>query len=53
LPSSSKAYKRLVEKIDEQEPQIEKYQADIKSLLAQQNTKQKAFDDFLATFTAE
>jgi chromosome segregation ATPase len=53
LPSTSKAYKRLVEKIDEQEPQIEKYQADIKGLLAQQNSQQKAFDDFLAAFTAE
>jgi DNA repair exonuclease SbcCD ATPase subunit len=53
LPSSSRAYKRLVEKIDEQEPQIEKVQNDIKTLLAQQNSQQKAFDDFLAAFTAE
>jgi DNA repair exonuclease SbcCD ATPase subunit len=53
LPSSSKAYKRLVDKIDEQEPVVEKHQADIKRLTSLQNTQQKAFDDFLASFTAE
>jgi hypothetical protein len=53
LPSTSKAYKRLVEKIDEQEPVIEKHQADVKRLLAQQAAQQKALDDFLASFSAE
>ena len=53
LPSTSKAYKRLVEKIDEQEPVIEKHQADVKRLLAQQTAQQKALDDFLASFSAE
>jgi hypothetical protein len=53
LPSSSRAYKRLVDKIDEQEPQLEKLQADIKRPLALQNSQQKVVDDFLAGFTAE
>jgi hypothetical protein len=53
LPATSKAYKRLVEKIDEQEPVIERHQADVKRLLAQQTAQQKALDDFLASFSAE
>jgi hypothetical protein len=52
-PETSKAYKRYLEKFDQQEPQIEKYQADIKKLQAQEHTQQKAFDDFLVGFSAE
>jgi hypothetical protein len=53
LPATAKAYKRILEKLDEQEPQIEKYQADIKKLQTLEHTQQKAFDDFLANFSAE
>jgi hypothetical protein len=52
-PSSSTAHKRYLEKLDQQETQIEKYQGDIKKLQAQEHTHQKAFDDFLAGFSAE
>ena len=44
---------RLVERIGEQKPQIEKQQADIKRLVTTEASQQKAFDDFLAGFTAE
>jgi hypothetical protein len=53
MPSTAKAYKRYLEKFDQQETQIEKYQADIKKLQAQEHTQQKAFDDFLVGFTAD
>src|SRR5262249_40705726 len=53
MPSTAKAYKRYLEKFDQQETQIEKYQADIKKLQATEHEHKKAFDDFLASFTAE
>ncbi len=53
MPSTAQAYKRYLEKFDKQETQIEKYQADIKKLQAQEHTQQKAFDDFLVSFSAE
>jgi hypothetical protein len=52
-PSTSAAHKRYLEKLDQQETQIEKYQGDIKKLQAQEHTQQKAFDDFIAGFSAE
>jgi hypothetical protein len=53
MPSTAKAYKRYLEKFDQQETDIEKLQAEIKKLEAAQHTQQKAFDDFLAAFSAE
>ncbi len=53
MPSTAQAYKRYLEKFDKQETQIEKYQADIKKLQAQEHTQQKALDDFLVGFSAE
>jgi hypothetical protein len=53
MPSTAKAYKRYLEKFDQQETQIEKYQADIKKLQTTQHNQQKEFDDFLANFSAE
>jgi hypothetical protein len=53
MPSTAQAYKRYLEKFDKQETQIEKYQADIKQLQAQEHSQQKALDDFLASFSAE
>jgi hypothetical protein len=53
MPATAKAYKRYLEKFDLQETQIEKYQADIKKLHAQEHEQQKAFEDFLAGFSAE
>jgi septal ring factor EnvC (AmiA/AmiB activator) len=53
MPSTAKAYKRYLEKFDQQETQIEKYQADIKKLQGQEHQQRKTFDDFLAGFSAE
>src|SRR5262249_20111262 len=53
LPSTAKAHKRYLEKFDQQESQIEKYQADIKKLQATEHEQQKDLEDFLAGFSAE
>ena len=53
MPTMAKAYKRYLEKFDQQESEIEKLQADLKKLEATQHTQQKALDDFLASFSAE
>jgi hypothetical protein len=53
MPSTAKAYRRYLEKFDEQETQIERYQADIKKLQSQEHQQQKSFDDFLAAFSTE
>jgi hypothetical protein len=53
LPQSSEAFKRIVAKFNEQETQIETYQADIKKLQGIEHGQRKEFDDFLAAFTAE
>jgi len=48
MPPTAAAYKRYLEKFDQQETQIEQYQADIKRLQAAEHTQKKALDDFLA-----
>ena len=53
MPPTAAAYKRYLEKFDDQETQIEKYQADIKKLQDAEHQQQKDFEDFLANFTAE
>ena len=53
MPATAAAYKRYLEKFDQQETQIEEYQASIKKLQATEFTQKKAFDDFLANFNAE
>jgi hypothetical protein len=53
MPSTAKAYKRYVEKFDEQETQIERLQAAIEKLEEARAARQRALDDFLAAFTAE
>jgi septal ring factor EnvC (AmiA/AmiB activator) len=53
MPSSAAAYKRYLEKFDQQETQIEQYQADIKKLQATEHNQKKEFEDYLANFSAE
>src|SRR5262249_46536844 len=53
MPSTAKAYKRYLEKFDQQETTIEQYQADIKKLQTTQHEQQKELEDFLAGFSAE
>jgi hypothetical protein len=53
MPATAAAYKRYLQKFDEQETQIEKYQADIKKLQGTEFQQKKEFDDFLANFNAD
>jgi septal ring factor EnvC (AmiA/AmiB activator) len=53
MPPTAAAYKRYLEKFDQQETAIEKYQADIKKLQTTQHEQRKALDDFLAAFSAD
>jgi hypothetical protein len=53
MPATAAAYKRYLEKFDQQETQIEKYQADIKKLQGTEHSQRKEFEDFLANFSAE
>jgi hypothetical protein len=53
MPATAAAYKRYLQKFDEQETQIEKYQADIKKLQGVEHQQRKEFEDFLANFSAE
>ena len=53
MPTTAKAYKRYLDKFDQQETQVEKYQEDIKRLQTVEHTQQKAFEDFLAQLTVE
>jgi hypothetical protein len=53
MPATAKAYKRYLEKFDQQETEIERYQAGIKELQGTEHNQRKALDDFLAAFSAE
>jgi hypothetical protein len=53
MPATAAAYKRYLEKFDQQETQIEQYQQDIKKLQETEHAQQKALDDFLAAFSAD
>jgi hypothetical protein len=47
MPSTAAAYKRYLEKFDQQETQIEKYQDDIKKLQGVEHNQKKDFEDYL------
>jgi hypothetical protein len=47
MPASAAAYKRYLQKFDEQETQIEKYQADIKKLQAVEHEQRKALEEYI------
>jgi hypothetical protein len=53
MPPTAAAYKRYLEKFDQQETQIERLQEDVKKLQGTQHQQQKALDDYLANLTAE
>ncbi len=53
MPPTAAAYKRYLDKFDQQETQIEKYQADIKKMQETEHQEQKEFEDFLANLSAE
>jgi len=53
MPPTAAAYKRYLDKFDQQETQIEKYQADIKKMQDTAHQQQKGFEDFLSNFSAD
>jgi hypothetical protein len=53
MPATAEAYKRYLKKFDDQETQIEDYQAKIKKLQTVEFNQKKEFDDFLVNFSAE
>ena len=53
MPPTAAAYKRYLDKFDQQETQIEKYQADIKKMQDTAHGQQKEFEDFLSNFSAD
>ncbi len=53
MPATAAAYKRYLKKFDDQETQIEDYQAKIKKLQEVEFGQKKEFDDYLAHFNAE
>ena len=53
MPPTAAAYKRYLEKFDQQETQIEKYQADIKKMQETAQQQQKDFEGFLNSFSGE
>jgi hypothetical protein len=50
MPPTAAAYKRYLQKFDEQETQIEKYQADVKKLQAVEHEQRKALGDYVIGF---
>jgi hypothetical protein len=53
VPQSSPLHKRYLDKLGQQEDEVEKYQADIQKLQQQGHTRRKALDDFPAALSAE
>ena len=53
MPPTAAAYKRYLDKFDQQETQVEQYQAAIKTLQTTEHQQQKEFEDFLNNFSAE
>jgi hypothetical protein len=53
MPLTAAAYKRYLDKFDQQETQIEKYQADVKTMQETEHQQKKEFEDFLNNFSAE
>src|SRR5262249_1247407 len=47
-PTNTPVYQRYVQKLNDQETQIEKYQADVKRLQGEEHKQNKAFEDYLA-----
>jgi hypothetical protein len=53
MPPTAAAYKRYLQKFDDQETQIEKYQADIKKLQDEEHAQRKEFESYLANLNVE
>jgi hypothetical protein len=52
-PGGSPLAKRYLDKLNEQETQIEQYQAEVKRLQGVEHTQKKAFEDYIGNINAE
>jgi septal ring factor EnvC (AmiA/AmiB activator) len=53
MPPTAAAYKRYLEKFDQQETEIEKLQADLKKLQGTEHNQRKEYENFLANLSVE
>jgi hypothetical protein len=53
VSQSSPLHKRYLDKLNQQEDEVEKYRAEVKKLQGQEHAQRKALDEFLASFSAE
>jgi hypothetical protein len=53
MPTTAKAYKRYLDKFDQQETQIERLQQDLQKFRQTEGERKKELEDFLASFSAE
>jgi hypothetical protein len=53
VPQSSPLHKRYLDKLGQQEDEVEKYRAEVKRLQGQEHARRKALDDFLAALSAD
>jgi hypothetical protein len=53
MPPTAAAYKRYLEKFDQQETEIEKLQADLKKLQTTEHNQRKEYENFLANLSVE
>ena len=53
VPQSSPLHKRYLDKLGQQEDEVEKYRAEVKRLQEQEHAQKKALDEFLTSLSAE
>jgi hypothetical protein len=53
VPQSSPLHQRYLDKLGQQEDEVEKYRAVAQKLQEQEHAQKKALDDFLAALSAE
>jgi hypothetical protein len=53
VPQSSPLHKRYLDKMEKQETEVEKYQAEIKRMQGEEHAQKKALDEFLTSLSAE
>ena len=53
MPSTAKAYKRYLEKFDQQETEIETYESQIKQLNGRADQERRDYEEYLANVNVE
>jgi hypothetical protein len=53
VPQTSPLHRRYLDKLNQQEGEVEKYRAEVQKLQQQEHARREALDDFLAAFSAD